>query len=111
MLTAVAGGLRALLSARGELRRASTLQAVVPVGLEVSEGHAMGNGVSALFVPLPISEDDPRRALSTISSTTKAQKSQHREEVPLVALRLLDPTPQGILAGATPCCDTNPSST
>jgi diacylglycerol O-acyltransferase / wax synthase len=101
VLTAVAGGLRALLSARGELDCASTLQAVVPVGLEVGVGRAMGNGVSALFVRLPVSEDDPRRALATITSTTKRQKNEHREDVPLVALRLLDPTPQGVLAGAT----------
>ncbi len=101
VLTAVAGGLRALLSARGELHCASTLQAVVPVGLEVGEGRAMGNGVSALFVRLPVSEDDPRRALATITSTTKRQKNEHREDVPLVALKLLDPTPQGILVGVT----------
>ena len=61
----------------------------------------MGNGVSALFVRLPISEDDPTRALATIASTTRLQKKQHLEEVPMVALRLLDPTPQGVLAGAT----------
>ncbi len=101
VLTAVTGGLRALLSARGELGCASTLQAVVAVGLDVGEGRAMGNGVSALFVRLPVSEDDPRRALATITSTTRRQKNQHREDVPLVALRLLDPTPQGVLAGAT----------
>ncbi len=39
--------------------------------------------------------------MEKISSTTKTQKNQHREEVPLVALQLLDPTPQGVLAGAT----------
>ncbi len=101
VLTAVAGGLRTLLSARGELDCASTLQALVPVGLEVGEGRTMGNGVSALFVRLPVSEVDPRRALATITSTTKRQKNEHREDVPLVVLRLLDPTPQGVLAGAT----------
>ncbi len=101
VLTAVTGGLRALLSARGELGCSSTLQAVVPVGLEGGEGRAMGNGVSALFVRLPVSEDDPRRALAAITSRTKRQKNQHREDVPRVALRLLDPTPQGVLAGAT----------
>ncbi len=101
VLTAVTGGLRALLSARGELGCASTLQAAVPVGLEVGEERAMGNGISALFVGLPVAEDDPRCALARITSTTKRQKNQHREDVPLVALRLLDPTPQGVLAGAT----------
>jgi diacylglycerol O-acyltransferase / wax synthase len=101
VLTAVAGGLRTLLTARGELRSSSTLQAVVPVGLEVGEGRTMGNGVSALFVRLPVFVEDPLSALETISSTTRRQKVQHREEVPLVALQLLGPTPQGVLAVAT----------
>ena len=101
VLAAVTGGLRALLARRGELGCVSTLQAVVPVGLEIGEGRAMGNGVSALFVRLPVSEEDPRRALETISSTTKRQKNKHQEDVPLVALRLFDPTPQSVLAGAT----------
>jgi diacylglycerol O-acyltransferase len=101
VLAAVTGGLRAILVERNELRGVSKVQAVVPVGLDGGINRTMGNRLSALFVPLPVAEKDPERALATISSTTERQKEQHRQDVPPVVLRLLDPTPQGIVAGAT----------
>lgn len=98
VLTAVAGGMRAILSERGELGPGRKVQVVVPVGLDRGANRISGNRVSAFFVPLPVCEEDPERALTTVSSTTRKQKQQHREDVPIVALRLLDPTPQGVLA-------------
>ena len=58
-----------------------------------------GFPLSSCVFPFP--RTIPDAALATITSTTKRQKNEHREDVPLVALKLLDPTPQGILVGVT----------
>jgi WS/DGAT/MGAT family acyltransferase len=98
VLAIVSGGLHALLSARGELANASQLQALVPVGLGVGAERGIGNEVSALFVKLPVHDDDPVTALAAIASATAAQKGSHMELAPALALRLLDPAPQTVLS-------------
>lgn len=98
VLTIVSGGLHGLLAARGDLAGTPELQALVPVGLAVGSGRQIGNAVSAFFVRLPIHEADAAAALTSIASTTSAQKRQHQELVVALVLRLLSPFPQAVLS-------------
>jgi WS/DGAT/MGAT family acyltransferase len=71
ILAAVAGGLRALLAARGDEVSAPGLRAMVPVNLRTAaDRFALGNKVSSLFVHLPVMEPDPERRYRLIRGET-----------------------------------------
>lgn len=75
VLSAVAGGLRALLEARGE-DPDLVLRALVPVSLRrEDERGALGNRTGALFVDLPCSISDAVARLEWIAPRTAAQKA------------------------------------
>jgi diacylglycerol O-acyltransferase len=62
VLAATAGGLRRLLSDRGEELPEVGLRAMVPVNVRTAADRlTMGNRISSLFVHLPVSESDPKR--------------------------------------------------
>ena len=98
LLTLVAGGVRALLTSRGELEEDSELQVLVPVGLVNAEGRGLGNSVSALFVRLPVSLENPVDVLKAVSAEVGQDKRRHQAFAAAAFLRLLEPTPQGVLA-------------
>jgi diacylglycerol O-acyltransferase / wax synthase len=82
VLAAVAGGLRALLSGRGEDVQALTLRATVPISLHREQpGQATGNQVAAMVVSLPLGEPDPGRRLELIAADTAARKRKTRAPV------------------------------
>ena len=82
VLAAVAGGLRALLSGRGEDVQALTLRATVPISLHREQpGQATGNQVAAMVVSLPLGEPDPARRLELIAADTAARKRKTRTPV------------------------------
>jgi diacylglycerol O-acyltransferase len=75
LLAAVAGGLRALLVARGTPVDGLTLYASVPVALRAQANTAaLGNQVGLMIVPLPVGEPDPVQRLQHITQATTAQK-------------------------------------
>jgi diacylglycerol O-acyltransferase / wax synthase len=81
LLAGVAGGLRRLLSARGEaVGRA--LVAMVPVSTRSDggggEGGALGNQLSAWLVSLATDIDDPVQRLGAIARSTTVAKEQER---------------------------------
>jgi diacylglycerol O-acyltransferase / wax synthase len=79
LLTAVAGGLRALLGSRSEPVAELVLRAFVPVSLHREQpGQARGNLDGGMIVPLPIGEPDPVRRLSLIAADTAARKKKSR---------------------------------
>ncbi|HET8975819.1 MAG TPA: wax ester/triacylglycerol synthase family O-acyltransferase [Solirubrobacterales bacterium] len=60
VLAASAGGLRALLNARGEELPAQGLRAMVPMNIRsAAEQLALGNRISSLFIHLPVAARDP----------------------------------------------------
>ncbi|HUC05404.1 MAG TPA: wax ester/triacylglycerol synthase domain-containing protein, partial [Acidimicrobiales bacterium] len=67
-LTLVSGGLRELLSARGELKEDTEVQVMVPVNLVSGRGGALGNRVSGLFVRIPVAVEDATDALARIAA-------------------------------------------
>jgi WS/DGAT/MGAT family acyltransferase len=80
LLAGVAGGLRRLLSARGEsVGRA--LVAMVPVSTRPEggvDGGGLGNQLSAMLVSLATDIDDPVQRLGAIARSTRAAKEQEQ---------------------------------
>jgi WS/DGAT/MGAT family acyltransferase len=80
VLSAVAGGLRALLLARGEVPGPGGLRAMVPVDVRTAaERLSLGNRISSLFVRLPVDVEDPierheqvRREASALKASGQA---------------------------------------
>jgi diacylglycerol O-acyltransferase / wax synthase len=78
ILTGVAGGLRRLLDARGEVVE-HALVAMVPVSTRPEdEGGALGNQISAMLVTLATDVDDPVERLATIAQSTRVAKEQEQ---------------------------------
>jgi WS/DGAT/MGAT family acyltransferase len=98
LLTTVAGGVRRLLDSRGELAESDEIQALVPVGLTGEEVRGLKNGVSALFVRLPIGIEDPVEVLRKVSEVVGEDKRRHQALAAATFLRLLEPIPQALLA-------------
>jgi WS/DGAT/MGAT family acyltransferase len=75
VLTASAGGLRALLLSRGEDPPAAGLRAMVPVNIRRGgEQLDLGNKISSLFVELPVAEADPLRRYRRQRAASEEQK-------------------------------------
>ena len=75
LLTAVSGGLRALLVSRDETPPAGGMRAMVPVNVrETGAGEALGNRISSLFVALPVDEPDALAAHLRVRAETEHRK-------------------------------------
>jgi WS/DGAT/MGAT family acyltransferase len=75
LLTAVAGGLRELLSARGEPVDGLVLRAVVPIALpHRRQERRQGNVLGQMIVPLPLGVVDPIGRLRLIAAETAVRK-------------------------------------
>jgi diacylglycerol O-acyltransferase / wax synthase len=75
VLCAIAGGARALLASRGELRRPLVLEVSVAASVRgPASGSQAGNLVGILLVPLPVGEEDPVRRLEQIARATAERK-------------------------------------
>jgi WS/DGAT/MGAT family acyltransferase len=100
VLTAVAGGVRELLLARGEqLRTDLTLKVLVPVSLRVEEERGtLGNRVGAILFPLPVGIGDPFERLATIASTSRELKAHHEAEASDALLAAADLLPPPLVA-------------
>jgi len=71
VLCATAGGVRALLAGRGELRRELVLTVSVAASVRASTRESQtGNLVGVMLVPLPVGEADPIRRLEQIARAT-----------------------------------------
>jgi WS/DGAT/MGAT family acyltransferase len=67
VLTAIAGGFRDLLAARGELTDRLVVRSMVPVSVRrPNERGSLNNQVSAVFVDLPVGEGDPAARLESV---------------------------------------------
>jgi diacylglycerol O-acyltransferase / wax synthase len=78
ILACVSGGLRRLLSERGE-RTAQPLVAMVPVSTRPEgEAEELGNQVSGMLVSLASDVDDPVERLDAISESARVAKEQEK---------------------------------
>src|SRR5207247_3271703 len=81
VLAAVAGGLRQLLTSRGEDVQGLVQRAMVTISLHDEQpGQAQGNKPGWMMVALPLGEPDPVRRLELIAAETAARKHKPRPE-------------------------------
>jgi WS/DGAT/MGAT family acyltransferase len=79
VLAGVGGALARLLDARGELRADLSVKAFCPVSVrDESERTQLGNRISAMFVPLPVGQPDPKARLRAVSSSTAHLKQREQ---------------------------------
>jgi diacylglycerol O-acyltransferase / wax synthase len=92
-LALIAGGLRALLASRGELRPSTIVRISVPVSLRLSErANARGNLISEMVVPLPVGDPDPASRLRRIAAETSRRRTLARPSLAVFPMnRLLGP--------------------
>jgi diacylglycerol O-acyltransferase / wax synthase len=82
VLAVVAGGLRDLLSARGERVDGLVLQAAIPVSLHHEQsGQARGNLDGGMIIPLPVGEPDPTTRLQQIAAESRRRKRIPRPQL------------------------------
>jgi diacylglycerol O-acyltransferase len=75
VLCTIAGGARALLTGRGELKHALVLKVSVAASVRAPASTAQaGNLVGILLVPVPVGEEDPIRRLEQIARATAERK-------------------------------------
>jgi diacylglycerol O-acyltransferase / wax synthase len=75
VLCTIAGGARALLAGRGELRRPLVLKVSVAASVRAPASTSQaGNLVGVLLVPVPVGEQDPIRRLEQIARATAERK-------------------------------------
>ena len=81
VLAVVAGALRRLLDASGELRPGLSVKVLCPVSVRADdERGALGNRVAALVVPLPVGESDAGVRLTLVCASTREAKERHQAE-------------------------------
>jgi len=74
VLTAVAGGARALLQARGELSRAPVLHVSLAASIRRPDDPVTGNRVGIRVVPVPLADPDAVRRLGQVVRITRRVK-------------------------------------
>lgn len=97
VLTAVAGGLRSLLLARGEgLPTDLVLKVLVPVSRRAADEHGtLGNRVGAIYAPLPVGIGDPEARLDLIAAAMRRLKAGPEGEATGLVLDAANVLPVG----------------
>lgn len=109
VLTITAGGLRALLQARGEPLVGQRVQALVPADIRPDPGRrSLGNRITGFFVPLPVDDDDPVTVLHRITSAVRHERGQHADDKAADLLAVADHAPYPLVRGLRPVIDAQP---
>jgi diacylglycerol O-acyltransferase len=104
VLAAVAGGVRSLLLARGEVVPPdATTRVLVPVSVRTADEHgALGNKVAALLVDVPIGLGDPDERIRAVARVTAHLKASHEADASAALLGAADLLPAAALRVAGP---------
>lgn len=95
LLTAISGGLRRYLAARGQGRPGLSVRAVVPVSLRpLEEMQRLGNQFGLVFLPLPVGEGEPRRRLRVLQERMLALRRSLEPLTVLTVLGILGRSPR-----------------
>jgi hypothetical protein len=99
VLTAVTGGFRALLGARGEPVTAGAVRSLVPVSTRApGTEHIRENRVSMLLADLPVEIADPLRALAVLRAHLDNLKRRHEADAADAVTTLADLGPFPLVA-------------
>ncbi len=99
ILAIMSGGLRSLLLSRGEAPQ--DLRAMVPVSVRSPDQRGtLGNQVTAIFCPLPVSDPDPASRLAKVREAMKGLKESKQAVGALALSRLGDFAPPTLAAQA-----------
>jgi WS/DGAT/MGAT family acyltransferase len=101
VIAAVAGGLGRYLRERGHSTAGLELRAMVPISVRTADEHgALGNRVSAMMAPLPVSREDPIDRLHAVTETMRHLKSSSQAIGASLLTDVTDFTPPTIAAQA-----------
>ena len=101
LLTAIAGGVHDLLSARGEVMEGRRLQVLVPVGSDHHGDRRLGNDVSAMVVRLPIGAAPAAERLRGVARAERDSKDHAQSLATHLLLSSLDALPSAALSAAS----------
>ena len=101
LLTAIAGGVHDLLSARGEVMEGRKLQVLVPVGADHHGDRALGNDVSAMVVGLPIGAASPTERLRAVADAERGAKVHDQALATHLLVNALEALPPAALSAAS----------
>jgi diacylglycerol O-acyltransferase len=94
VLTAVAGGLRSLLLARGEDPTGAQIRSLVPVSARHDDGRGVpDNRVTALLYQLPVQLTDPVERLRLVHAQMDELKASHMDTAGVTVVTLGDLAP------------------
>jgi diacylglycerol O-acyltransferase len=98
-LAALTGGLRRFLDGRGESIGSVVVRAIVPVSTRTPEQPLRpGNLASAMFVVLPVAEEDASARLAAVAARTADQKARGVPAATAAVVRMADHIPAVLLA-------------
>ncbi len=98
VLAAVTSGLRDVLRERDELEDIDELRVLVPVSLRADAQHLeLGNVVGAIFMDLPVGEQDAPARLHEIATRTRAAKQRGDPAAAAMATRAADLLPPSFI--------------
>ena len=101
ILAAVAGALGRYMRARGHATAGVEVRAMVPVSIRTADQHgALGNQVSSMMAPLPVSIEDPVKRLQRVSQVMGDLKDSKQAMGATVMTQLTDFAPPTISAQA-----------
>lgn len=99
VLAAVAGSVRSLLTARAVAPAGRTLHVLVPVSTRAVEQRGqLGNRVTAMVAPVPLSATTPAERLDEVRDTMAAHKQRHQADGVQTVLGGLELLPHGVMA-------------
>ena len=101
LLTAIAGGVHDLLSARGEVMEGRRLHVLVPVGADHHGDRRLGNDVSAMVVRLPIGAAPAADRLREVARAERDAKDHGQPLATHLFLSSLDALPPAALSAAS----------
>jgi diacylglycerol O-acyltransferase len=102
VLSAIAGGFRDLIEARGEAPEDVTLRSLVPVSVRTEDARGvLDNRVSAIFFELPVGIADPIARLDVVRRRMGELKASHEAEAGEALTSLLGFVPSPLTASAT----------
>jgi len=98
VLTAISGGFRELLVARGEPVDGVVVRSLVPVSVRAADDHSTNNQVASIIAELPVGIADPVERLRSVTAHMVALKESHQPDTGVVVLEAAEITPAPFVA-------------